>query len=75
MYGVTSPYTFFGDLDRNHPTKFRMWPDRVVVVLPCGERKTDSDQRSEQRFVEAFLLQATIETSDNPVLHRLPAVM
>ena len=48
----------------------RVWPDRVVVVPPCGEHEPGVRQRGEQRLVEAFVAQTAVEVHE-AVLHRL----
>jgi hypothetical protein len=65
------PDTLAGDLGGGLPAQFRMWPDLVAVVPPGSEHGPGLGQRGEQRLVEAFVAQATIEALDEAVLHRL----
>jgi hypothetical protein len=55
------PDTLAGDLGGGRPAQFRVWPDRIVIVPPGSQHEPGMGQRGEQRLVEAFVPQATVE--------------
>ena len=71
MSGDMPPDTLAGDLSGCLSAQFRVWPDVVLVVPPGAEHEPGVGQRGEQRLVEAFVTQATVEALDEAVLHRL----
>ena len=71
MSGGMPPDTWAGDLGGGLAAQFRVWPHRIVIVLPSGQHEAGMGQRGEQRFVKAFVPQAAVEALDEAVLHRL----
>ena len=49
-------------------TKGGVWPELIVVSLPCGQLLAGVGHGREQLFVEAFVTQATIKTLNEGVL-------
>lgn len=65
------PDTLGGDLGGGLPAQFRVRPDVVILMLPDVEHEAGVDQKLQQRFAEAFIPQAPVETFDEAVLHWL----
>jgi hypothetical protein len=70
MSGGMPPDMLAADLGWGLPTQFRVRPDRVVIMPPGGQHEPGMSQLGEQRLIEAFVAQATVETLDEAVLHR-----
>ena len=49
-------------------TKGGVWPELIVVSLPCGQLLAGVGHGREQLFVEAFVAQATVEALDERIL-------
>ena len=63
--------SFFGELDWRYAAMGGMWPVVVIVMLPCRQHGSGVRQRREQRLIQAFVTQASVEAFDEGVLCRL----
>lgn len=60
--GQVTPTPQAGDLGGDWPAQFRVWPDRVLVVLPRGGDRIGVHQRSERQFVAHSAVEAHHES-------------
>ena len=66
-------HCLFCDLHSCSPAPFRVWPDRVVIVLPFGQFGPCVGQRGKQWLVQALIAQLAVEAGHERILGWLPA--
>ena len=60
-----------GELGRRFPSELRVWSCVVVIGPPASEHDAGLGQQRQQRLVQQFIAQSTVEALDEGILHGL----